>query len=125
MDAACRMVCAVLEQSGAEVRTSSSTREALEVLEHWKPDVLLSDIGMPGEDGYALIRQVRAFETQRGMHIPAAALTAYARDEDRQRILAAGFEMYVAKPVGPAELVAAVAGLAERTGDDLRAPASS
>ena len=121
---ACRMVSAVLEQSGAEVRTSSSTREALEVLEHWKPDVLLSDIGMPGEDGYALIQKVRAFETQRGVHIPAAALTAYARDEDRQRILAAGFEMYVAKPVGPAELVAAVAGLAARTANGLQAPAS-
>ena len=119
-----RMVSAVLELSGAEVRAAASTPEALELLGHWKPDVLLSDIGMPGEDGYALIRRVRALEQERGLHIPAAALTAYARDEDRQRILAAGYEVYVAKPAGPAELVAAVAGLAEQAGDGLQTPAS-
>ena len=107
-----QMISAVLSQSGAEVKTSASTREALEVLEQWEPDVLVSDIGMPGEDGYALIREVRALEKERGVHIPAAALTAYARDEDRTRAIAAGYETHVAKPVGPNELVMTVAGLA-------------
>jgi CheY-like chemotaxis protein len=105
-----KMISAVLSQWGAEVRTSASTSEALEALEHWRPDVLVSDIGMPGEDGYALIHKVR----ERCKGIPAAALTAYAREDDRKRALAAGYQIHVAKPVGPAELVATVADLAGR-----------
>ena len=105
-----KMISAVLAHWGAEVKTSSSTQEALEMLEQWHPDVLVSDIGMPGEDGYALIHKVR----ERGRRIPAAALTAYAREEDRKLALAAGFQMHVAKPVGPNELVTTVAGLAGR-----------
>jgi CheY-like chemotaxis protein len=106
---------AVLTQGGAEVRASSSAREALEVLEHWKPDVLMSDIGMPNEDGFALIRKVRALTEERGGRIPAAALTAYVKKEDRKLVLAAGYQMHVAKPVGPAELINAVANLSKLT----------
>ena len=76
------------------------------------PDVLLSDIGMPGESGYDLIRQVRALPRDRGGDVPAAALTAYVRPEDRRKVLGAGFMMHVPKPVDPAELVAVVAALA-------------
>jgi CheY-like chemotaxis protein len=107
---------AVLRQSGAEVRAATSAREAIEMLRQWKPDVLVSDIGMPGEDGYALIRQVRSLPHKEGGSIPAAALTAYARSEDRLRALTSGFQTHVAKPVEPVELAAVVASLAGRTG---------
>jgi CheY-like chemotaxis protein len=107
------IIRAVLMQGGAEVRTSASTREALEVLDQWRPDVLMSDIGMPNEDGYALIHKVRALAEDRGGRIPAAALTAYVKTEDRKRVLAAGYQMHVAKPVGPAELITAVADLSK------------
>jgi CheY-like chemotaxis protein len=81
-----------------------------------RPDVLLSDIGMPGEDGYALIQQVRELEQQTGVcKIPAVALTAFARAEDRRRALMAGFQMHVPKPVEAAELTAVVANLVGRT----------
>jgi len=108
-------IMAVLIQGGAEVRTSASAREALEVLEQWKPDVLMSDIGMPNEDGFALIQQVRALTEEHGGRIPAAALTAYVKKEDRTCVLAAGYQMHVAKPVGPAELITAVADLSKLT----------
>jgi len=71
--------------------------------------VLISDIGMPGEDGYEFIRKVREMESERGGYIPAVALTAYARGEDRVRALSAGFQMHVSKPVEPMELAAVVA----------------
>jgi CheY-like chemotaxis protein len=106
----------VLEQCGAEVYAVDSVRSAMETLRHWRPDVLVSDIGMPGEDGYELIRQVRAMTHKEGGSIPATALTAYARSEDRLRALKAGFQMHVAKPVEPIELVAVVASLAGKTG---------
>ncbi len=107
---------AVLAQCGAEVRAVGSVQAAMEELRQWRPDVLISDIGMPGEDGYQLIRQVRALSHKEGGSIPAAALTAYARSEDRLRALKAGFQTHVAKPVEPAELVAVVASLAGKTG---------
>ena len=78
--------------------------------------MLISDIGMPGEDGYALIRRVRALGPEVGGNVPAVALTAYARAEDRVRALRAGFQVHVPKPIEPAELVAVVASLAGRTG---------
>ncbi len=77
--------------------------------------VLVFDIGMPGEDGYWLIRRVRALPAERGGGTPAVALTAYARTEDRVRALTAGYQVHLAKPVEPAELIAAVASLAGRT----------
>jgi PAS domain S-box-containing protein len=105
------MLRTLFEDCQAEVLTVGTAREALEAVDRWRPDVLVSDIGMPGEDGYALIERVRQRSPERGGDIPAVALTAYARSEDRMRSLAAGFQMHVAKPVEPAELVMVVASL--------------
>ncbi|HEX8723254.1 MAG TPA: PAS domain S-box protein [Pyrinomonadaceae bacterium] len=101
-------------QCGAEIVTAGSAREALAALEETRPDLLISDIGMPGEDGYELIRKVRALPAGRGGRIPAIALTAYARTEDRMRALRAGYQMHVSKPVELAELVAVMASLVGR-----------
>jgi PAS domain S-box-containing protein len=110
------LITEVLRRCGAEVVAVSSAREALEVLQAWRPHVLLSDIGMPGMDGYMLIRRVRELTEEQGGRTPAAALTAYAGAEDRARSLASGFQLHVAKPVEPAELAAVVASLAGRAG---------
>jgi signal transduction histidine kinase/uncharacterized protein with PIN domain len=104
----------VLEACGAEVTAAASAAEALAVIERARPDVLVSDIGMPGEDGYSLMRRVRARESVAEGHLPAAALTAYARPEDRSLALAAGYDLHLAKPIDPGELAAAVARLAAR-----------
>jgi PAS domain S-box-containing protein len=106
----------LLADCEAVVTTAASAAEALDVVRREKPDVVVSDIGMPGEDGYALIRKVRALGPGEGGDVLAVALTAYARTEDRTRAMLAGFQTHVAKPVEPAELVAAVASLARRTG---------
>ena len=103
------LVAAVLEQMGAKIALAGSVAEALAAIEHEAPDVLISDIGMPVEDGYDLIRKVRALP--KGAHIPAAALTAYARAEDRRKALDAGYMMHVSKPVEPAELISVIANL--------------
>jgi signal transduction histidine kinase/ActR/RegA family two-component response regulator len=103
----------LLEQSGARVRVAGSVREALETMSSRVPDLLISDIGMPDEDGYALIRKVRALDPEHGGRVPALALTAYARVEDRLQVLSAGFQMHVPKPIEPAELIAVVGSLAE------------
>ena len=104
----------VLADCHAEVALAASTAEALELVERFRPDVIVSDIGMSETDGYDFIRRVRAVYTAR--QIPAVALTAFARMEDRKRALLAGFQTHIAKPVDPAELMAAVASLACRTG---------
>ncbi len=104
----------VLEVQGAEVVAVGSTREALRELERLMPDVLVSDIGMPDEDGFALIRQVRAREAVQGGEIPAAAVSAYVGEENRRQALAAGFQRHVAKPVDPEDLIAVVRDLAGR-----------
>ena len=104
-----------LEQRGAEVTACASVlRGAHRAFDRAVPDVLVSDIGVPGEDGYSLIRKVRTRDARQGGNVPAAALTAYARAEDRLRALDAGFQAHLAKPIDPAELVAAVARLAGR-----------
>ena len=108
---ALEMLALVLDQSGAEVKSATSAAEALETLKEWKPDVLVSDIGMPGEDGYTLITKVRAREMEHERQIPAVALTAHARTEDRMRALSSGFQMHVPKPVEPAELIMVIASL--------------
>jgi PAS domain S-box-containing protein len=95
----------MLEQYGAEVTAVASALEALEALAQTKPDLLLSDIGMPEVDGYMLMRQVRALEPHQGGQIPALALSAYAGEINQQQALAAGFQKHLAKPVEPAELV--------------------
>ncbi len=99
---------ATLEQYGATVATAASAREAQDRFAKQPPDVLVSDLLMPGEDGLDLIRNIRALEATTGRHTPAAALTALARSEDRRRALSAGYEMHVAKPVDPLELASAV-----------------
>jgi len=110
------LLITVLEESGAQVRAVGSASEAMRSLEEFKPDILVSDIGMPGEDGYTLLRKIRALKPENGSQIPAAALTAYARAEDRTQALLAGFQIHISKPVEPAELIAVVASLAGRTG---------
>jgi signal transduction histidine kinase/CheY-like chemotaxis protein len=105
----------LLTMQGADVRTASSARQGLEILGEWLPHVLLSDIGMPETDGYAFIETVRSLAPERGGRVPAIALTAYARVEDRVRVLSSGFEMHVTKPVDPAELLAVVATVARRS----------
>ena len=104
----------VLTRCRAKVTVVSTPAEALEAVRRLRPDVLLSDIEMPGTDGYAFIAQVRALPPEEGGQTPAAALTAYARVEDRTRALRAGFQLHVPKPVEPSELVAVVANLAKR-----------
>ena len=101
----------VLTQAGASVTAARSVREAIEMIERERPDALVSDIGMPDEDGYALIRQIRQHEAEHGGFLPAVALTGYARAADRDRILAAGFQAHVTKPLDPDELTAALAAL--------------
>jgi CheY-like chemotaxis protein len=108
------LICEVLKECGSEVIMSRSVAEALEALEQHKPDILISDLGMPDEDGYSLISKIRALPAERGGQIPAAALTAYARAEDRMRVLRSGFQFHLPKPVDSAELVTVVASLAGR-----------
>ena len=110
------LIAAILARSGAEVEAASSVAEALRCVPRWKPHVIVSDIGMPGEDGYSFMNKLRRLPHAEGGSIPAAALTAYARAEDRLRSLSAGFQTHVAKPVDPVELVAVVASLGGRTG---------
>jgi two-component system CheB/CheR fusion protein len=108
----------VLEQYGARGTGAATAREAIQALEVAVPDVLVSDIGMAGEDGYALIRKVRTLPAERGGRLPALAVTAYGEERDRLKAISAGFQAHVAKPVGPVELVMEVARLAGRTGDN-------
>jgi len=108
------LVRRLLEDCEAVVATASSAAEAFESLLRHQPDVLVSDIGMPGEDGYSLIRRVRKLDAATGGQTPALALTAYARSEDRTNAILAGFQMHASKPVQPSELIAMVASLAGR-----------
>ncbi|HEY7182964.1 MAG TPA: PAS domain S-box protein, partial [Blastocatellia bacterium] len=112
----------VLTQYGAEVVAVSSAEEAYSLITATPPqelpDVMVTDIGMPGEDGYSLIRRMREWERALGAHIPAVALTAYGRIEDRVRALNAGFQMHVAKPVDPSELAAVITSLIRRPNGD-------
>ncbi len=105
-----------LSECGAQVLIADSTAAAIDALERERPDVMLADIGMPGEDGYALIARVRGLPPERGGRTPAAALTAYARAEDRMRALRAGFQTHLPKPVKAAELITVIASLAGRAG---------
>jgi signal transduction histidine kinase/ActR/RegA family two-component response regulator len=106
----------VLTQAGATVKAAASVREALELLDAEPPDVLVSDLGLPDEDGYALIRQLRQQEREHGGFLPAVALTGYARAEDRARVLAAGFQAHVPKPVDPVELASVIADVTRLRG---------
>jgi CheY-like chemotaxis protein len=108
---ASELLSAILTKAGAVVETVSSADQALAVLDRMTPDVLLSDIGLSGEDGYTLIRKVRTRDARRKMHLPAAAVTAYARAQDRRRALDAGFDRYVAKPIEPSVIIEIVRSL--------------
>lgn len=108
------IISTVIARTGADIKSCRTAEEALSTLTEWKPDVLLSDIAMPGEDGYSFIKQVRGLGREEGGSTPAAALTAYARDEDRQRALAAGYQMHIPKPVSSSHLITMIARLAGR-----------
>jgi PAS domain S-box-containing protein len=112
------LITRVLEDCGANTIAASNADDALLCLEAERPDVLVTDIGMPGVDGFALLRRIRALGPARGGRVPAIALTAFARSEDRTRALRAGFLVHVSKPVDPAELTATVASVARRIGGD-------
>lgn len=109
-----QIISTVISRTGGEVTACESASEALEKLVEWRPDVILSDIAMPDEDGYSFIGKVRSLPRDKGGETPAAALTAYARDIDRRQALAAGYQMHIAKPVGASQLVTMVARLAGR-----------
>ena len=104
----------MLSDCHATVFLADGAAEALALVERERPDVLVSDIGMPGLDGYELLKRVRALGAERGGRVPAIALTAFARSEDRTRALRAGFLVHVSKPVEPSELIATVASVAGR-----------
>ena len=108
------ILTAILGEAGAEVITAAGAQSGLELVTRWKPDVLISDIGMPGEDGYDLIRKVRALSPDQGGQVRAIALTAFARTQDRLKVLSAGYHTHVPKPVEPVELATVVASLAKR-----------
>lgn len=101
----------MLERGGARVRTADSAAQALDAVREERPDLLISDIGMPVEDGYVLVRRLRAMEQSLGRRLPAIALTAYASEEDTRRALSAGFDAHLSKPVDPARLIEIAAGL--------------
>ncbi|HEY2931482.1 MAG TPA: response regulator [Acidobacteriota bacterium] len=105
----------ILEQRGANVQVVKTSAEALKTVEELKPDILVADIGIPDNDGYTLIRRIRALGPKRGGNLPAVALTAYAGPEHRLQAITAGFQVHLAKPVNPAELISTVAGLVGRS----------
>jgi CheY-like chemotaxis protein len=110
-----QLVTIMLEQIGVQVKAAASADEALQTFAEWKPDVLVSDIGMPEEDGYSLIRKVRALPREQGGNVPAAALTGYVGQEDYVKALSAGYHSHIKKPVELEELIAVVASLTGRT----------
>jgi CheY-like chemotaxis protein len=109
-----KLIGSVLTGCRAKVITAENAMEALELLKRHKPDILLSDIGMPDMDGYELLRAVRTLPSSEGGRTPAIALTAFARSEDRTRAMRAGYQVHIAKPIEPHELLAAVASLTDR-----------
>jgi CheY-like chemotaxis protein len=112
------LLTVAIQESGAEAIAVESASEALKVLDKSQPDVLVSDIGMPLEDGYTLIRQVREREAKQGGLLPAVALTAYVREEDSNNAIASGFQKHMSKPVDTTQLVRVVASLVGRTVDE-------
>jgi CheY-like chemotaxis protein len=112
------LVAELLEAAGARVSTARSAEEALRTMADEPPQVLVTDLGMPHVDGFQFIERVRGHHNPLVRRVPAAALTAYARSEDRVKAMRAGFQIHLAKPIDPTELVAAVATLANRFGID-------
>jgi signal transduction histidine kinase len=110
------VVVAGLEKAGFELRSAGAAREALAILDAWQPDVVVSDIGMPGMDGYEFVRELRSRAPERGGHVPAVALTAFARLEDVARARANGYDGHISKPVNPRELAMTIVALRRRLG---------
>ena len=108
------LVATVLAQSGAVTFTAANARDGISMAPRVRPDVLVCDLAMPDQDGLAAVRAVKAWAAEAGVALPALALTAYARAEDRDQALAVGFDVYLSKPVEPSELVRAVVRLARR-----------
>jgi signal transduction histidine kinase/DNA-binding response OmpR family regulator len=102
------LVSAILTRCGSEVNCCESATDAIKAIQDWKPDLLVSDIGMPNEDGYSLIKKMRKLKSKRARQTPAVALTAYVTQEDRERALAAGFQMHVPKPIEPTALIMSI-----------------
>jgi signal transduction histidine kinase/DNA-binding response OmpR family regulator len=111
---ALQLLSTVLTQCGAHVRTASSAEEGFAAVKEWRPNVIVSDVGMPEEDGYSFMKQVRTWCREAGAWMPAVALTAYARAEDRMKALDSGYQMHVPKPVEPLELIKVLESLVER-----------
>src|SRR5262249_48374662 len=109
------LVARILQGRGAQPTSAGSAQEALEMLDKRSFDILLSDIGMPDVDGYELMRRTRLLDSRRENPLPAIAITAYARPEDRQRSLLAGYQMHLAKPIEARELIAGIASLLRLT----------
>jgi CheY-like chemotaxis protein len=108
------LVVTVLEDAGAIVASADSAAAGFDAVRDFQPQLLVSDIGMPDEDGYSLMRRVRALGVVAGGGIPSIALTAYTRAEDRAKALRAGFSLHMAKPIRPSDLVSAIASLVEQ-----------
>ena len=112
------LVMTILTRCGSDVRCSESAAEAMRAFQEWQPDVLVSDIGLPNEDGYSLIRKLRKLKSKRAKKIPAVALTAYATDEDRLQALSAGFQIHVAKPIEPESFLTSIVTVLGRNHND-------
>ena len=108
------LMSAILTRSGAVVKCCESTAAGLKAFREWKPDLLVSDIGIPVEDGYELIRKLRKLRLKAAREAPAIALTAYATKEDKARALASGFQVHIPKPIEPASLIRSIASLMKR-----------
>jgi len=107
------IVAEMLKHEGAQVETAPSAKEGFELVPQFRPHVLVSDIGMPGEDGYSLVTRVRQLPAQTGGKTPAIALTAYTAPEDRRRALAAGFDVHLGKPIDLRQLIAVIVKLSQ------------
>ena len=105
------LIATILTNVGAQVETAASVDDALSLMEQKPPDVLLADIGMPGKDGYALIEEVRRQDAHRGARLPAAAVSAYVSDRDREKALTAGYDYHVPKPITHTAVISAVVAL--------------
>jgi CheY-like chemotaxis protein len=103
------LVATILKRSGGEVRCSQSAADALQAFKEWQPDLLISDLAMPDEDGYTLLRKLRRLKSKRAKEIPAVALSAYASDEDRALSISKGFQMHLPKPIEPEHLITSIA----------------
>lgn len=115
---ACAIASRIFEEHSMKVLIALSAREGLNILKHERPDMIVSDIGMPDQDGYELMRQIRMLPDNQGGRTPAIALTAFARPEDRRQALEVGYQKHLAKPVDPHELLTVIARLTQDNRED-------